>query len=122
MSFIKSLKEIFFPEKRGDEIIQEERSKIKNDISKNFKDQLGFTELEIKEILDIVTVAEFEIEEIKRGLANVNYNNPNTEEDVEKATRIINEISQKMAQDIQHKAKEIMERKKNFQNEKNDPN
>ena len=111
MGILDFFKSIFIKEKAGQELIIDERNKIKNDIAKNFREKLNFTDLEIKEVLDIVTVAEAEIDEIKRSIARVNYNNPNTERDVENATNQINEISKQMAESIQKKAREIVERK-----------
>lgn len=120
MKILDFLKEVLFPEKKGAELIKDERDKIKNDIAKNFKEQLNFTDLEIKEILDIVTLAETDIAEIKRGLTNVNINNPNTEKDVQRITKQINDIGIQMSEDIKKKAQEIMQRKKLFRANKND--
>lgn len=111
---------LFAKEKDEYQEVIDERNKIKENISNNFKTQLGFTNLEVKELLDLVTLAEAEIEEIKRGLANVNINNPNTEIDVENAVKKINQVSQQMYEDIKTKAAIIMQRKKEFNANKND--
>lgn len=118
MSIIDFFYQLFNKEKDDRKIVIDERNKIKNDISQKFKTELGFTDLEVREILDIATLAEVEIEEIKIGLVGVNVNNPNTERDVEKAVEKINEISKKMYDDITKKAQFIMERKKEYNKSK----
>lgn len=104
----------------GQKQIDDERNKIKNDIKKNFKEQLGFTDMEIREILAIVDKAETEINKIKSQLNNVYNDTFNTEDIVEEAQKKINQIALGMNLAIKKKTLEILERKKRLDNQKNE--
>lgn len=105
-------------EEYGQKQIDDERNKIKNDIKKNFKEQLGFTDMEIREILMIVDKVETEINKIKSQLNNVYNNTSDTEDIVDEAEKKINQIAIGMNLEIKKKTIEILERKKGFGNQK----
>lgn len=120
MGIVDFLFNLFNKEKDQYKELMDERSKIMEEFKTNYKTKLGFTDLEVKEVLDVFNLAQVEIEEIKRSLANVNMNNPNTEQDVQKAVEEINKISMKMYEDIRLKTAEILKRKKEFKDKQKD--
>ncbi len=105
-------------EEYGQKQIDDERNKIKNDIKKNFKEQLGFTDMEIREILMIVDKVETEINKIKSQLNNVYNDASDTEDIVDEAEKKINQIAIGMNLEIKKKTIEILERKKGLGNQK----
>ncbi len=113
MGFLDSF---FGKEKTQTEKIKEDRDKIKTVLQGNLQ-KLGFTRLEIKEVLDIVTITEAEIQVLKDSLIGTNINNPDPLPIMEKVRDEIRALQQKMATDIKLKVQQIQKRKAEFKKE-----
>lgn len=106
----------FGTKKTKTEQIQEDRDKIKNTLDANLK-KIGFTALEIKEVLDIVTITEANIQILKDSLIGTNINTENPLPIMEKVTLEIRQLQQEMAVGIKKKVQEIQKRKADFKKE-----
>lgn len=107
---------IFGNEKTKTEKIKEDRNKTKKILDDNLK-KIGFTDLEIKEVLDIITITEANIQIQKDSLVGIDINNSNPSLIMEKVTNEIKELQQQMAVDIKKKVQEIQKRKADFRKE-----
>lgn len=113
MSFL----ERFFKEKKTKtEQINEDRDKIKNTMAANLQ-KIGFTKLEISEVVDIITVTESEIKILKDSLIGTNINTNDPTPIMKKVFDEIRVLQQQMAVDIKKKVAEIQKRKVEFKKE-----
>lgn len=110
------LDNFFGKEKSQTEKIKEERDKIKTTLENNLK-QLGFTKLEINEVIDVITLAEADIKVLKDSLIGTNINNSDPTPIMKKVMDEIRERQQQMAADIKVKVEQIKKRKADFRKE-----
>ena len=111
MSFFKKLGEALgiIPENKTKEI-NKKRSEVKISMEANLK-SIGFTDDEVNEVLDIITVAEDEIQKQKDLLIGTNINNHYFNESMRPIFAEIKRLQLKMADDIRNKISEIKQRK-----------
>lgn len=107
---------LFGQEKCKMEKIKEDRDKIRKIVDENLK-KIGFTNLEIKEVLDIITITETEIQALRDSLIITNVNQDNQQLIMDKLTNEIKELQVQMATDIKNKVKSIQKRKAEFRKE-----
>lgn len=98
------------------EQINKDRDKIKSDLEKILK-TAGFTKLEIKEVLDVIILAEADIQLLKDSLIGTNINNSDPTPVMKKVMDEIRARQQEMAVDIKKKIQEIKKRKEQFKKE-----
>lgn len=72
----------------------------------------GFTKLEIKEVLDVIALAEADIRVAEDSLAHVNINNPDPTRSMHAALEQIKSYKDEVAYDVRKKIMEIIARKK----------
>ncbi len=87
------------------------RSNLKTQLSLQLM-QCGFTKLEIKEVLDVITLAETDIRIAEDSLAHVNINNPDPTRAMHAALEQIRNYKKEAAYNIRKKIMEIIARKK----------
>lgn len=111
MSFFKKLGQALgiVPENKTQEI-NKKRSEVKDSMEANLK-SIGFTDEEVNEVLDIITVAEDEIQKQKDLLIGTNINNQYFNEAMRPIFAEIKRLQLKMADDIRNKISEIKQRK-----------
>ena|GEM_PF-6488642 len=109
-SIINFFSDLFGDRESKTEKILEERSEIKIQMQDNLR-ALNFTTIEIKQVLDLITVAERKIEKLKMGLIGSNINNDNPLPQQEKTLEEIREIQKQLQIDIKNQVQEIRERK-----------
>ena len=111
MSFFKKLGQALgiVPENKTQEI-NKKRSEVKDSMEANLK-SIGFTDEEVNEVLDIITVAEDEIQKQKDLLIGTNINNQYFNETMRPIFAEIKRLQLKMADDIRNKISEIKQRK-----------
>lgn len=74
--------------------------------------QCGFTEMEIKEVLDVITLAEADIKIAEDSLNHININNPDPTRAMHAALEDIRRYQKEMEYNVRKKIFEIMARKK----------
>ena len=72
----------------------------------------GFTQMEIKEIMDVITLAEADIKIAEDSLSHVNINNPDPTRSMHAALQDIRKYQKELNYNIRKKIMEIMARKK----------
>lgn len=84
----------------------------------NLKNQLalqlmgcGFTQLEVKEVLDVIALAEADIKIAEDSLAHVNINNPDPTRSMHAAIEQIRQYKKEAAYNVRKKIMEIIARK-----------
>jgi hypothetical protein len=107
---------IFGPQKSTTEKIQEDRNKIRKLLEDNLK-KLNFTSIEIKEVQEIITIAEEDIQVLKDSLIGTNINNPDPTPIMNKVTNEIRTRQIQMSEDIKKKVQEIQKRKEAYKKE-----
>ena len=106
----------FGTQKSISEKIKEDRDKVRKVLENNLK-QLGFTSLEIKEVQDIITMAEDDIQILKDSLIEVKTNNADPAPFMKKVTEEIRARQERMSIDIKKKVQQIKKRKADFKKE-----
>ncbi len=103
-------KKIGIVEENKTEEIMEKRSEIKVTMAQNLKN-IGFTDSEVKEVLDILEKSEKDVQEQKDLLIGTNINNDYTDIVMKQIFDEIRGIEIKAAADIRSKIAEIRSRK-----------
>ena len=85
-------------------------------LTKNLTEH-NFTKMEIKEVFDIIELAEADIQNLKDSLLQIKMSNPNPTAAVMKIKKEVEFIQQQMAADIKTKIRQIKLRKKQFKKE-----
>lgn len=88
----------------------ENRSNLKNQLALQLM-QCGFTQLEVREVLDVITLAEADIKVAEDSLAHVNINNPDPTRSMHAAIEQIRQYKKEAAYNIRKKIMEIIARK-----------
>lgn len=111
MSFFKDLgKALGLVPQNKTEQINKKRSEVKTSMEENLK-SIGFTQSEVNEVLNIITIAEEKIQQQKDLLIGTNINNQYVNETMKPIFAEIKRLQLKMADDIRKKITEIKERK-----------
>lgn len=111
MSFFKDLgKALGIIPQNKTEQINKKRSEVKTSMEENLK-SIGFTQDEVDEVLNIITISEEKIQEQKDLLIGTNINNHYVNETMKPIFAEIKRLQLKMADDIRAKITEIKERK-----------
>ena len=113
MNFFQKL---FKVEKTPMDIEKERRQQTQDLLDNNLK-KFGFTKLEIKEVMDIIEIAEANIKIIKEEMASLPTEKQSSEEVLSKARKESLTIQEKMAEDITKKIHEIKKRKDAYKKE-----
>lgn len=98
-------------EKSQTEKINDARVQLKKTMQQNLK-RIGFSNSEIKEVMEIITDTEQEIQMKKDALVGTNINNDHVGETMQKMFYDIRQLEFKMAADIRAKIAEIKARKR----------
>ena len=88
----------------------ENRSNLKNQLALQLM-QCGFTQLEVREVLDVITLAEADIKVAEDSLAHVNINNPDPTRSMHAAIEQIRQYKKEAAYNVRKKIMEIIARK-----------
>lgn len=88
-----------------------QRGKLKAQIKLNLM-RCGFTNLEVKEVLDVIALSEADIKIAEDSLKNININNPDPTRAMHAALEDIRRYKKEMAYNVRKKIFEIMARKK----------
>ena len=107
MSFFRKLGEALgiIPENKTEEI-NKKRSEVKESMEANLK-SIGFTQDEVNQVLNIITVYENKIQEQKDLLIGTNINNYYINETMRPIFNEIRKLQLKMADEIRNKISEI---------------
>lgn len=95
------------------EQIKKDREAIKETFRTNLR-EIGFTSMEIDEVLDVITMYEEKIEFAKLKLIGTNINNPDPGEIMHDVFGEIREYELNMGRDIKAKIEEIKKRKQEW--------
>ncbi|MBQ4123179.1 hypothetical protein IJD44_05605 [bacterium] len=111
MSFFKKLGQALgiAPKNKTDEI-NNKHFEMKNSMENNLK-SIGFTQEEVDEVLNVITLAEGKIQEQKDLLIGSNINNLYVNETMKHIFAQIKKLQLKMADDVRAKIEEIKVRK-----------
>lgn len=96
------------------EKIKQERENIKETFRKNLR-EIGFTTMEIDEVIDVIVMYEQKIEYAKLKLIGTNINNPDPSEIMHDVFSEIREYELNMGRDVKAKIEEIKKRKQAWQ-------
>ncbi len=77
----------------------------------------NFTDLEIKQVRDIINIAQEDIELVKNSLSGVDVDSPNAEKIFSKAKNEILDIQSQMSKDIKSKISNIRHSKEEYKKE-----
>lgn len=111
MSIIKKIKQkLGLEEENKTEKIMNERSKLKNEMAQNLAN-IGFSQEEINEVLDIITKSEEDVQKIKDEMIGTNINNDFAVDVTRSMLSKVRERELQAAQDIKAKIAEIRQRK-----------
>lgn len=88
----------------------ENRSNLKNQLALQLM-QCGFTQLEVREVLDVITLAEADIKVAEDSLAHVNINTPDPTRSMHAAIEQIRQYKKEAAYNVRKKIMEIIARK-----------
>lgn len=88
-----------------------ERAVIKAKMKRALKLR-GFSDMEITEILDVITLAEADIQIAEDSLAHININNPDPTRAMHAAIQDIKKYEKELAYNVRKKILEIMARKR----------
>lgn len=88
-----------------------QRGKLKTQIKLNLM-RCGFTNMEVKEVLDVIALSEADIKIAEDSLKNININNPDPTRAMHAALEDIRRYKKEMAYNVRKKIFEIMARKK----------
>ncbi len=94
-----------------------QRGNLKNQLALKLL-QCGFTKLEIKEVLDVIALAEADIRIAEDSLAHVNINNSDPTRSMHAALEKIRQYKKEADINIRKKIEEIIARKKQMQRQK----
>lgn len=89
------------------------RENLKQQLSLNLR-RRGFTEMEINEVLDVITLAEADIKIAEDSLNHVNINNPDPTRSMHAAIEDIRRYQKELAYNIRKKIIDIMKRKQSM--------
>ncbi len=105
---------VFSGEESKTEEIKSQRSKVKESIMQNLQ-RIGFTEKEINEVIEIINISEYRIQQIIDELIGTNINNDAPMEILNDKLKKIRNFELKAAEDIRNKVSEIIKRKQSQQ-------
>ena len=98
------------------EKIKQERENIKETFRKNLR-EIGFTTMEIEEVIDVIVMYEQRIEYAKLKLIGTNINNPDPGDIMNDIFGKIREYELNMGRDVKAKIEEIKQRKQAWKGE-----
>lgn len=91
----------------------ESRENLKAQLSLNLM-RRGFTEMEVKEVIDVITLAEADIKIAEDSLNHVNINNPDPTRSMHAAIEDIRRYQKELAYNIRKKIIDILKRKQSM--------
>lgn len=86
------------------------RENLKQQLALNLR-RRGFTEMEVNEVLDVITLAEADIKIAEDSLNHVNINNPDPTRSMHAAIEDIRRYQKELAYNLRKKIIDIMKRK-----------
>lgn len=86
------------------------RENLKQQLALNLR-RRGFTEMEVNEVLDVITLAEADIRIAEDSLNHVNINNPDPTRSMHAAIEDIRRYQKELAYNLRKKIIDIMKRK-----------
>ncbi|MGN0006237.1 MAG: hypothetical protein ACI37Z_09760 [Candidatus Gastranaerophilaceae bacterium] len=89
------------------------RENLKQQLALNLK-RRGFTEMEVNEVLDVITLAEADIKIAEDSLNHVNINNPDPTRSMHAAIEDIRRYQKELAYNLRKKIIDIMKRKQSM--------
>lgn len=95
----------------------EMKERLMATLTKNLSEH-NFTKMEIKEVFDIIELAEADIQELKDSLMQIKMTSSNPTAAVMKIKKEVEFIQQQMAADIKTKIRQIKLRKQQFKKER----
>ena len=108
-------------DKPKQQLSQQTRNEMKERLMKTLTENLSahnFTKMEIKEVFDIVELAEADIQNLKESLLQIKLTSSNPTAAILKIKKEVEFIQQQMAADIKTKIRQIKLRKQQFKKER----
>lgn len=90
-----------------------DRGMLKQQLSLNLR-QCGFSEMEVKEVIDVIELAEADIQIAEDSLRHVNINNPDPTRAMHAALEDIRRYQKELAYNVRKKIFDIMARKQSM--------